>query len=57
MNKSYAIYLFKGTQALADALKVSRQTIYNWPELLEQRNVDQIVGAAKRLNIHIPEDR
>jgi hypothetical protein len=47
-TKQDAIDLFGTITQLADGLQISRQTIYNWPELLEIRHVDQVMGAAFR---------
>jgi len=51
MTKDYAKYLFGGTQKMADAVGVTRQTIYDWPEDLEQKQSDLVIGAAFRLDI------
>ena len=49
MYKSTAIEIFGNLSALADALSTTRQTIYNWPEELEQHQTDRVIGAAIRL--------
>lgn len=51
MNKKYAIYLFDGVQQMADALGVTRQTIWEWNSTLTLAQTDQIVGACFRLMI------
>jgi len=53
MNKKYAIYIFGSVQKLADALDISRQAIYQWPDVLPQRLSDEITGAAIRLGISL----
>ena len=52
MKKQDAIYNFRSVTKLARALGVSRATIYSWPEELEQKQTDLIVGAASRLGIN-----
>lgn len=51
MKTSYAIELFGGVKALADALGITRQAIYQWPEDLPQEQADRINGAALRLGL------
>jgi len=34
---------------LASAIGVTRQAIYQWPEILPQKTTDQVIGAAIRL--------
>jgi DNA-binding transcriptional regulator Cro len=48
-TKTQAIEVFGGVPNLAAALDVSRQAIYQWPETLDQKTVDRVVGAAVRL--------
>ena len=48
MQKSIAIEIFGSLSALAEALSTTRQTIYNWPDTLEQHQVDRVIGAAIR---------
>ena len=54
MTKEQAIRLFGDTRAygtlkLAEAMGVQRHAIYQWPDELEQRQADQVLGAAIRL--------
>lgn len=51
MTKTQAIKMFKTVPALAAALGISRQAIYQWPERLSQRTADEIRGAAVRLGL------
>ena len=51
MTKDYAKYLFGGTQKMADAVGVTRQAIYDWPDELKQKQSDLVIGAAFRLDI------
>ena len=55
MTKSEAKHLFYGAKRLAEAIGVTRQAIHNWPEQLEQKQIDLITGAALRLDIKLPE--
>lgn len=55
MKKRTAISLFKSGAALGRALKVTRGAIHNWPEDLDVRRSDQVIGAAIRLNVITPE--
>jgi len=48
MNKSNAIALFGGVTNLANALGIKRQAIYQWKDVLSQRQADEIVGASLR---------
>jgi UTP--glucose-1-phosphate uridylyltransferase len=50
MTKSDAVALFGGTQsAVAEALGVTRSYVSQWPEELDQRIADRVLGAAVRL--------
>lgn len=55
MKKKIAISLFKSGAALGRALKVTRGAIHNWPDDLDVRRSDQVIGAAIRLNLITPE--
>ena len=49
-TKQDAIRIFGGTmKAVGDALGISRQAVYQWPEELPQDTSDRLVGAAIRL--------
>ncbi len=54
MNKSHAIEIFGSVAALADALGIRRQAIYQWPDVLNQRLSDEVTGAAVRLGKGVP---
>lgn len=49
MKKDEAIAIFGSTRAMADALGVTRQAIYQWPDVLPQDQEDRVTGAAVRL--------
>jgi hypothetical protein len=50
MRKTHAIEIFGSVRALADALGIQPQAIYQWPDDLDQKRVDWIKGAALRLH-------
>lgn len=51
-TKQEAIRIFGGTmKAVGDALGISRQAVYQWPEELPQDTSDRLVGAAIRLKL------
>lgn len=52
MTKTQAIELFGSKAAIARALGVSRQAVQAWPESLDRKRSDQILGAATRLDIN-----
>jgi len=54
MTKSQAIELFGSVKALADALGIQPQAIYQWPEALDQKRADWVKGAALRLGKFVP---
>jgi len=51
MSKNEAIKFFGSVGQLADALSISRQAIYQWPNDLPVYQVDRIFGAALRLGV------
>ena len=51
MTRKEAIELFGSVRKLAEALGVSVQAIYAWPEELDQKRADWTIGAAVRLGI------
>lgn len=54
-TKQEAIRIFGGTmKAVGDALGISRQAVYQWPEELPQDTSDRLVGAAIRLKLLPP---
>lgn len=54
-TKQEAIRIFGGTmKAVGDALGISRQAVYQWPEDLPQDTSDRLVGAAIRLKLLPP---
>ena len=54
-TKQEAIQIFGGTmRAVGDALGITRQAVYQWPEVLPQDTSDRLVGAAIRLNLLSP---
>ena len=50
MKKKEATLIFGSGAALARALDVSRAAICNWPDELDQRKSDLVIGASLRLN-------
>jgi transcriptional repressor of cell division inhibition gene dicB len=55
MTKKQAIAIFGGSGAdLGRAVGLSRGRISQWPEELEQRETDLVVGAAIRLGKQLP---
>ena len=55
-TKQEAIRIFGGTmRAVGDALGISRQAVYQWPEKLPQDTSDRLVGAAIRLRLLSPD--
>lgn len=51
MNKQDAIQLFGSGAALARALGITRGAVSLWPDALDQRRADEVVGAAIRLGL------
>lgn len=51
MRKSQAILLFGSQSRLADAVGLGRSAVSQWPEILLQRQADQVLGAAMRLGL------
>lgn len=50
MTKIEAIALFGGdVKLLAEALGITRQAIYQWPDELSQRKADEVAGAFFRI--------
>ena len=56
MNKSDAITIFGSAPKLAAALGITRQAVYQWPDNLDQRLTDEIIGAALRLGLMRPDE-
>ncbi|MBU2738539.1 Cro/Cl family transcriptional regulator [Acidithiobacillus concretivorus] len=55
MKKSTAIRMFGTGTKLGMAINLSKQAISNWPEVLNTRRSDEIIGAALRLGVSIHE--
>jgi len=53
-NKSQAIKLFSSASELARALKISRGAVWQWPEELTERQINEITGAAVRRGLIKP---
>lgn len=51
MTKQDAIDLFSNVKTLAETLRVSRQAIYQWPDVLDTTKQDLVVGAAVRIGL------
>ncbi|MBU9579588.1 Cro/Cl family transcriptional regulator [Ralstonia mannitolilytica] len=54
MTKKEAIGIFGSGAALGRALGVSRAAIWQWPDELDQKQTDTVVGAAIRLGKALP---
>jgi len=48
MTKQEAIQIFGSVKEMAESLGLTRQAIYQWPDVLETHTVDRIMGAAVR---------
>ena len=55
MKKETAISIFGSGAALGRALELTRGAIHNWPEVLDIRKTDLVIGAAIRLEKITPE--
>jgi hypothetical protein len=51
MTKQEAIKLFGSGASLARALSLTRGAISLWPDVLDQRRADMVIGAAFRLGL------
>ena len=49
MTKREAIGMFGTASDLARALRITPQAIYQWPDQLQQEQIDRVIGAAIRL--------
>lgn len=54
VTKTEAAQSFGSKAALARALGLTRQSVHEWPEELDQHREDWIRGAAARLKIKLP---
>lgn len=54
MDKSTAISHFGSATSLARALGITPQAVYQWPEQLDQRRADLVLGAMVRLGMKLP---
>ncbi|MCT9017112.1 Cro/CI family transcriptional regulator [Cupriavidus gilardii] len=55
ITKQRAIAIFGSGAKLAEALGLTRGRISQWPDELDQRQTDLVVGAALRLGKPLPE--
>lgn len=56
MRKNDVIKLFGGSgAAAARKLQITRQAFHQWPEDLDTKRIDLVIGAAYRHGIEIPE--
>ena len=55
MTKSDAIQLFGDVKSLSNALNITRQAIYQWPEDINESTKDRIIGAAIRCKKTVPD--
>lgn len=54
MTKKEAMEVFGSGAALGRALGISRAAIWQWPDQLDQKQTDMVVGAAIRLGKQLP---
>lgn len=54
LTKQQAAAIFDSKAALARALGITRQAINQWPDELEPRQVNEVIGAAVRLGKTLP---
>jgi len=54
LTKFQAIAMFGSGAALGRALGITKSAVSQWPEVLDQRTSDEIIGAALRLGKQIP---
>lgn len=54
MTKKEAVEIFGSGAALGRALGISRAAIWQWPDQLDQKQTDMVVGAAIRLGKPLP---
>lgn len=47
-TKQDAINLFNSQKELGDALGISKSAVSQWPDILTQRQINEVVGAAIR---------
>lgn len=50
MTRDDAIAIFGSVRAMAAALSITKQAIYQWPHDLPQDQADRVTGAAVRLS-------
>ena len=55
LTKQQAIEVFGSQAEISRALGLSRSAISLWPDLLTQRQTDELIGAAHRLGKTLPE--
>ncbi len=53
MTKNDAISMFESPRKLAEALGITPQAVYQWPDDLSQDQADRILGAAIRLGRNV----
>ena len=51
MTKTEAAKLFGNQTRLAEALEITKSAVSQWPEDLDRRKADQVLGAALRLGL------
>lgn len=55
LTKQQAIAIFGSGANTGRALGITRSAVCQWPEVLDQRQTDLVVGAAVRLGKALPE--
>ena len=57
MKKQVALEYFGGSVCqLAEALNVSPQAVYDWPDILPRRLVDRVIAACVRTGRDVPQE-
>jgi transcriptional repressor of cell division inhibition gene dicB len=56
LTKQQAIAIFRTQGELARALGITTSAVGQWPDVLDQRKADEVVGAALRLGKTLPND-
>jgi predicted XRE-type DNA-binding protein len=54
LTKSQAVEIFGSQAEIGRALGISRSAVSLWPDVLDQRKTDELVGAAARLGKPLP---
>lgn len=55
LTKQQAIDIFGNGAKTGRALNITRSAVSQWPEVLDQRQTDLVIGAAIRLGMPLPD--